>query len=161
MNTAFNHLIAKHGVLTVFSIAKKISKSDIKKISDKVKKQYKNPEEFNKMLNKEILNFTNNKLDMNDIPGLIIPEGYKPKEPTFFDDEQKIIKLNYLSDTIAKKLIENGYSKDEICYLILTLLNSIGLHDGDFKEFNKKYNMNDNSDENNEEDEDGYDDDFQ
>ena len=50
MNTSFNHLIAKHGVLTVFSIAKKISKTDIKKISDKVKKQYKNPEEFNKML---------------------------------------------------------------------------------------------------------------
>lgn len=152
MNTQFNHLIAKHGVLASFSIARKVSRADIKKFSDKIKKQCKNKDDFNELLQKEILKTTKYSVNQDLIPGLILPESQqksdtkdnKGDKPTF-KDEQTLMKLNYVSSVIAKKLLDNKFNKDEICYLILSLLSGLGLNDQDFKNFHKKYGQPDES----------------
>lgn len=153
MSTGFNHLIAKHGVLTSFSIARKVSKKDIKSISDKIKKQCKTKEEFNELLQKEVLKTTKYSINQDLIPGLILPEKAAARKE--LADDKKLMQLNYVSNIIAKKLMDNKLSKDEICYIILTLLSSLGLNDQDFKNFNAKYGNDDNDEnENNNDDDD-------
>ena len=157
MSTGFNHLIAKHGILTSFSIARKVSKKDIKRISDKIKKQCKNKNDFNELLQKEVLKTTKYSMNQDLIPGLILSENEKRNDKKELADEKKLMQLNYVSNTIARKIMDNKMSKDEVCYIILNLLSALGLNDKDFKNFNKKYG---NSDENMEdEDEDDEDDD--
>lgn len=157
MSNGFNHLIAKHGVLTSFSIARKVSKKDIKEISARIKKKCKNKAEFNDLLQKEVLKTTKYAMNQDLIPGLILPDKDKLNSRKELADEKKLMQLNYISNTIAKKLMDNKLSKDEICYTILTLLSSLGLNDQDFKNFNNKYSPND---ENYEDDNDDDDDDF-
>jgi hypothetical protein len=157
MSTGFNHLIAKHGILTSFSIARKVSKKDIKRISDKIKKQCKNKNDFNELLQKEVLKTTKYSMNQDLIPGLILSENEKRNDKKELADEKKLMQLNYVSDTIARKIMDNKMSKDQVCYIILNLLSALGLNDQDFKNFNKKYG---NSDENmDDEDEDDEDDD--
>ena len=139
MSTGFNHLIAKHGVLTSFSIARKVSKKDIENISSKIKKKCKTKEEFNELFQEEVLKTTKYSMNQDLIPGLILPDQAARNE---LADEKKLMQLNYVASIIAKKLMDNKFSKDEICYLILTLLSSLGLNDQDFKDFNKKYGTN-------------------
>lgn len=159
MSNTFNHLIAKHGILTSFSIARKVSKKDIKDISDKIKKQCKNKNDFNEMLQKEVLKTTKYSMNQDLIPGLILTENNKQNVRKELADEKKLMQLNYVSTTIAKKLMDNKLSKDEICYIILTLLSSLGLNDQDFKNFNNKYgNFDDNIDDDDDEDDDEYND---
>lgn len=145
MNNGFNHLIAKHGVLTSFSIARKVSKKDIKEISDKIKKRSKNKAEFNELLQKEVLKTTKYSMNQDLIPGLILPET--PNTRKVLADEKRLMQLNYISNIIVKKLMDNKFSKYEICYIILTLLSSLGLNDQDFKNFNAKYGTHDENDE--------------
>ena len=142
MSTTYHHLIAKHGILTAFSIARKVSSRDIKKLTDKVKKECKDKSQFNQLLQQEILNSTKYAVTKNLIPGLIIPENMEsstPAKPSFKQDEQKLLKLNYISGTIAKKFVDSKYNKDEICYIVLSLLAALGLNDQDFKDFHNKY----------------------
>jgi hypothetical protein len=153
MNTV-EHLISKHGVLVSFSIAKKVSKTDIKKLNDRLKKDCKDPKQFNKMLNDEISKFTQQSLKQEEIPGIIINSNNKDKTNTFITDETKLLKLNHVSSTIAKKLIDANYTKDEICYVILSMLSSLGLSDEDFRNFHKKYGNNPNETDDTGEDED-------
>lgn len=161
MSTPYNHLIAKHGILTAFSIARKVSNEDIKNLTKKVKKECKNKKDFNQMLQQEIINSTKYAVTKNLIPGLIVPENIETvdhSKPSFKQDEQKLIKLNYISGTIAKKFVDSKYNKDEICYIVLSLLAALGLNDQDFKDFHNKYRDTgpDNSDENtNDDDSDG------
>jgi hypothetical protein len=146
MSTEFNHLIAMHGVLTSFSIARKVSKKDIQEITKKIKKKCKNKDEFNEMLQNEVLKTTKYSMNQDLIPGLILPgKNNNQLDRKELADEKKMMKLNYIANIIAKKLMDNKLSKDEICYIILTLLSSLGLHDQDFKNFNNKYG---NPDEN-------------
>jgi hypothetical protein len=141
MNIGYNHLIAKHGVLSAFSIAKKVSPSDIKKITDKIKKKFEctSQEEFNKLIQNEIVKSTKYTVNRESIPGIIYEKNLNNK-PEFTMDNKKTIGLGILSSEIAKKLSQNKYSKDEICYLILNLLGILGLTDDDFRNFHKKYN---------------------
>ena len=157
MNDGFNHLIAVHGVLITFSIARRVSKKDIKKISDKIKKQCKTTDEFNALLQQEVMAITKNSIDKDLIPGLVVPtENKKQTGRNELADEKRLMQFTYMANTIAKKLLDNKLTKDEICYTILILLNSLGLSDKDFTEFNRKYGDIDenNEEENNEGDDD-------
>lgn len=158
MSTGFNHLIAKHGILTSFSIARKVSKKDIKQISDKIKKKCKTKEEFNELLQREVLKTTKYSMNQDLIPGLILPEkSNKQAARKELADEKKLMRLNYVANIIAKKLMDNKLSKDEICYIILTMLSSLGLNDQDFKNFNNKYGtVDENIDDDDDDDDDSF-----
>lgn len=146
MNIGYNHLIAKHGVLSAFSIAKKVSPKDIKKITDKIKNKSKckSQEAFNKLLQEEIINSTKYTVNKESIPGIICDNNKNTNNTTsqYTMDNKKTLGLGILANEIAKKLSQNKYSKDEICYLILNLLGILGLTDDDFREFHRKYNPN-------------------
>jgi hypothetical protein len=143
MNNPFTHLIAKHGVLTSFSIAKKITKEEIAKLSAKIKKKCKSPGDFQKLLNTEIINSTRKSIEKEIIPGVIGPKkASNSNESVFNTTPQKILKLNFFGNAVSKKIIDEKLSKDEICYIILTMLSILGIHDTDFADFHNKNRLN-------------------
>lgn len=145
MNTTINHLIEKHGILSTFTIAKKITKDEIKKITSFVKKKCKNKKQYNEMLKAEILNNITESLKHNKIPGVILQTI---QDNSFFkNDQEKVTKLNLFANVISTKISTNKLSKDEICYLILYMFNLLGITQEDFINFHRKNGTLENSEE--------------
>ena len=156
------HLISEKGILVNFSVAKKISPEKIKSLESKIKKKMKKNDDLELLLKQEISKETQKTLDINEIPGLI--DVYQKKimpqsSKGIFENETRVMMLNLIGIGIAKKLISKKLKKDEICFVILTILGALGLTDEDFRMFHKNnHNIGDNQsdDDYDEEDEDEY-----
>ncbi len=142
MQTA-NHVLSKEGILTTFSIAKRITAKDIRKISQKLKrsKSHANSEELQDLLKEKIIKDTQKNLDINKIPGLII-QGADDEE-----EKKRIMELTYFASMIAKKLSEKNIDKYYSCYIINAIVNMLGLTEENFNEFHKKFSKFKNGDE--------------
>ncbi len=138
-----NHLIAKHGIMSSFSIARKISKNEFKTLTQKIKKTCKSKKEFDLLLKKEIIKKTNESINLGKIPGLVMPnqekiQDIKKPKKYFLDDDKKTALLSIFGATIVEKVIQKKLTKDEMCFLILTIVNLLKLSDHDFKMFHQK-----------------------
>jgi hypothetical protein len=159
-----DHLIAKHGVMSSFSIARKISKNEFKSLTQKIKKNCKTKKEFDLLLKKEIIKKTNESINLGKIPGLVVPYQEKKsvgKKSTkfFLDDTKRTALLSIFSASIVEKVIEKKLNKDEMCFFILTIVNLLKLSDHDFKMFHQKNeeSIDDQDFDDEEDDDDGYD----
>lgn len=142
----FNHLIARHGVLISFSIAKKLSRDHIKSISDEINKLGGDKKTREQLLEEEIKRNTMDSMKLSDIPGLILTHSEVLREKnldnSFMKDEKKVINLIILANTVSKKILEKKLPKEQMCFVLISLINSLGLSDGDFKNFHQKHNPN-------------------
>ena len=132
MQTA-NHILAKEGILTTFSIAKKITASDVKKLRKKLKSAKIDSNKLHELLKNTIIKETQKVIETQNIPGLIIG-GLKENE-----EKKRIMKLTYFASTIAKKLSEKNINKYYLCYIINAIVNMLGLDEKAFDEFHKKF----------------------
>ena len=157
-----DHLIAKHGVMSSFSIARKISKNEFKLMNQKIKKNCKTKKEFDLLLKKEIIKKTNESINLGKIPGLVVPfqekkiDSKRPKK-FFLDDDKRTALLSIFGASIVEKAISKKLSKDEMCFLVLTIVNLLKLSDHDFKMFHQKNEESVDEDDFDDEDDDGYD----
>jgi hypothetical protein len=155
-----DHILAKYGVMSNFSIAKKVTKDRIKKMSEKLNTVDEFSLDFQESLKQEILKETQLAIFNNTIPGLIT-NSKKKKEPNHKmmliteKDKRKII---LMSSLIVNTILEKDLSKDETCLLIIQLVNTLGLRDVDFKKFNDNSNTppDDEDDENYEDNDEDY-----
>ena len=157
------HLISEKGILVNFSVAKRISSENIKSLETKIKKKMKKGDNLENLLKQEISKETQKTLNINDIPGLVDVKNNKKivyyDSKGIFENESKVMMLNLFGIGIAKKLINQKFKKDEICFVILTILGSLGFTDEDFRMFHKK-NHPSGEDHNDEDDYDDEDDEF-
>ena len=58
---------------------------------------------------------------------------------------------------IAKKILDKKVPKEQMCFILISLINSLGLSDSDFKTFHQKHNPHFIDDENDDGDDDDYD----
>jgi hypothetical protein len=164
------HLLSKHGIMSSFSIAKKLSDAKIKKIAEQSKLD-EGSKEFHDHLKKQILRDTQLALYNNKIPGLISNE--KVKKPTVVKksentnatakkqsslDEKKKARLALFATLIVQKILEQKSTTEEKCFLIVQIVNGLGLKDSDFKNFHTKSDPDD--DDMDDEDDDDDDDDI-
>lgn len=153
-----DHILAKYGVMSNFSIAKKVTKDRIKKMSEKLNTVDEFSLDFQESLKQEILKETQLAIFNNTIPGLIT-NSKKKKEPNHKmmliteKDKRKII---LMSSLIVNTILEKDLSKDEMCLLIIQLVNTLGLRDVDFKKFNDNTPPDDEDDENYEDNDEDY-----
>jgi len=154
MNTC-DHILARYGVMANFSIAKKVTKERIKRMSERLNTEDETSLEFQESLKQEILKETQVAIFNNTIPGLITNAKVKsPIKKKLINDKDKR-KVTLLSAIIFQTILKKNLTKDETCLLIIQLVRAFGLKDSDFKDFtNKYYIQNDNDDE-----DDHYDDD--
>jgi len=154
----YKHLISENKVMISFNVARKIAPEKLKSIEDKVKKTCKKGSDYNKLFEKEVLKQTKKTLKVNDIPGLMdIEDGVRakiPKNMGIFKDEKKVMLLNFLGTSIAKKMLNQKLKKDEICFVLLTILGFLGLTDTDFRDFHKRNSPETSLDETEDDDDD-------
>ena len=135
-----NHLLVQHGILVNFQIAKEIPMSEIKKIEKKLKPIYKNPKELTEKVNAELYKSTQNSILNEPIPGFF-SSGIFKKNPN------KLPELNSAAAQIGKFINDKKLSKMETCYMILSILNLLGMTDEDFKKYHKLKDEESDSDE--------------
>jgi hypothetical protein len=142
----FNHLIAQHGVLISFSIAKKLNRESIKAISDEINKLGGDKKTRNQLLEEEIKRNTMDSMKLTDVPGLIMSKTEIVKEKfmdnSFMKDEKIVISLMILSNLLSKKILDKKLPKEQMCFILISMINSLGLSDADFKNFHQKHNPN-------------------
>jgi hypothetical protein len=147
-----NHILAKEGILTTFSIAKKVTASDIKTLRDKMKTAKMDADALHELLKMSIIENTKKDIETQKIPGLII-DGVEDGE-----EKKRIMELTYFASMIAKKLSEKKIDKYHSCYIINAIVNMLGLTEENFDEFHKKFSKFKNGDKRDDNDNDTYDD---
>lgn len=140
------------GVMTAFSVAKKITEEDINKYFSKQKRQGKTEKQIGKMLQDKILGEIHSAMENNKIPGLITPQEFAESLGMDKKVVEKIPDINRLIMVISSKLSEKKYDKMSLCFFINSLVNMLGLTEEDFIKFHRQ----NHTDEDDEDDEDGY-----
>ena len=169
MSKNLDHLLSKHGVLTSFSIAKKLNDVEIQEMSEKIKLISKNKFDFNNKLKNEIQTQTTNSILNGSIPGLIINKQIKQDDKQ--DDKQDVVKneklkhasynvgkeklaqLYIIASAFNKEVLNNKLTRNDICFIIYTILNFLEISEEDFKKFHS-FLGNDIDDERDEDDDD-------
>jgi len=128
-----NHILAKEGILTTFSIAKKVTAKDVKKLRDKIKSAKMDADKLHELLRMSIIKDTQKDIETKKIPGLII-SGEEDAE-----EKKRIMELTYFASMISKKLSEKNIDKYHSCYIINAIVNMLGLTEDNFDEFHKKF----------------------
>ena len=128
-----NHILSKEGILTTFSIAKKVTAKDVKKLREKMKLTKMDANKLHELLRMTIVKDTQKNIKSQKIPGLII-SGLEDEE-----EKKRIMELTYFASMIAKKLSEKNINKYHSCYIINSIVNMLGLTEDDFDEFHKKF----------------------
>jgi len=134
------------GVLTSFSVAKKITEEDIDKYFIKQKRAGKNERQINEMLQSQILDDIQNAILKNEIPGLISSQEIAKQLGLDQSVIDKVPELNRLVMLLAHKLSEKKYDKMSLCYFINSLVNVLGLTERDFEKFHKHNQEDDDED---------------
>ena len=140
------HILNQMGILTTFSVAKKISEEDIQNYFSKQKKSGKSERQIGDMLHDKILDDIQDALMNNRIPGLISSQEIAKQlgfEQSVID---KMPELNRLVMVIAQKLSDKKYDKMALCYFINSLVNILGLDEKDFEKFHRRNREDDEED---------------
>ena len=147
------------GVMTSFSVAKKITEEDINKYFSKHKRKGRSEKQIGDMLRKKILEDINSAVESNQIPGLVTPEELAGSLGLDKKIIEKMPELNRLIMIIAHKVAEKKYDKMTLCYFINSLVNVLGLSEEDFTKFHRQNgpvdDENDNDEDSDDDDEDG------
>jgi hypothetical protein len=143
MNSKFQHLLTKHGVLSNFNIAKKIKPSYIRSLEKKLKDAGKNDIEIEEEINKKIIINTQKFINKNDIPGLYPTRQPHKLELGIADNTRK--KILFIANKISEYCKKYNFSKDSIIFLIQIILHYMKITNEDMIRFKQKYNI-DNDD---------------
>lgn len=147
------HILTQMGILTAFSISKKITTDEVNKFLKKHKKSGKTEEEIGEMLRNKIFDEIKSAIENQKIPGLIGPINSTSIHNLNETTIPNINDINKLVTIVATKMMEKKYDKLSLCYFINYMVNILGLTEKDFEKFHKKMSSQ-NKDPDDEEDED-------
>lgn len=123
-DAVFSHILQKTGVLKNFSIAKIVPIVELEELKKEIKKKTKSEEEFNKMFQQKIAEYSNMHDPRNPIPGIIYLET---------DEKNKILYLKYAKEW-AKKMKGQKISRKDLAFIVKVLISELGLTKDDFIE---------------------------
>lgn len=140
------HILNQLGVMTSFSVAKKVTEEDMEKYFVKHKKEGRSEEEISAMLHNKILHDIQDAIRNNEIPGLISVKEMAQQYGLKPSIMERIPELNKLGMILAQKLSEKNYDKMSLCYFINYLVNVLGLTEQDFEKFHRQKDDKDDDD---------------
>jgi hypothetical protein len=141
------HILNQMGVMTSFSVAKKITEEDINKYFSKYKRSGKNEKQIGDMLKEKILDDIDNAVKKNQIPGILQTEELANSLGIDKNVIKKMPELNRLIMIISHKIAEKKYDKMSLCYFINSLVNVFGLSEDDFTKFHQQNGTSDDDDD--------------
>lgn len=141
MDNGINHILNVEGILKNFSIAKKITSSELRKIKERASKECSSQDDYEDLLKQEILRYTDEYVKKNKIPGLIVNKKDGVKQFTIKDP--KYLRL-YKEAALLVKGISNkkNLDKRELVFLIMSMVGMLNLNQSDFDTFNRELNRN-------------------
>lgn len=141
------HILNQLGILSSFSVAKKITEKEINTYFNKHKKRGKSDSEIGKMLKNKIVSDIQTAVEQNKIPGLVSHQEFA--ESIGIDKKviAKIPEINKLIGILSQKFSEKNYDKMSMCYFINSLVNVLGLTEEDFTKFHQQNNNEDDDDD--------------
>jgi len=148
------HVLNQLGVLTSFSVAKRVTEDDIRKYFSKQQRKGKTEDQISEMLKNKILGDINDAIQHNQVPGLVSSQELAKSMGVDENVIKNMPELNRLIMVIANKLIQRDYDKMSLCYFINSLVNTLELGEEDFTEFNNKNNPDGDEDDDDDDDED-------
>jgi hypothetical protein len=155
----FQHLLAKHGVLTAFNLAKRVKQSDLLKLRKELKKTCKNQAEMEEKLKRMVVLQMRNSIHYSDIPGLVINKP-STQPDKFKNIPIKIKKLIVsMATTINNTIRKEKLNKELTLILIQILLIENGITDKDVESFMEKYKLTSLTNEDDDDDDDDDDED--
>jgi hypothetical protein len=139
------HILNQMGIMTSFSVAKKVTEEEMKKYFSNGKKKGLTDKQIGEMFRDKILKDIETALDNQKIPGLLAPidmaKGLNKKVT------ENMPELNRLIMVIAHKMAEKKYDKMSLCYFINSLVNLLGLSESDFDKFHGNNSETDRDDD--------------
>ena len=137
MSNIPTHLLTSLGVLSTFSIAKRISREEIEKTKKEIKKSYKDKkgDELGKLLTNALIENTRKYLSNEVPPGFVFPkvDPKKAKLDKFYNE------LAEISKALSNKFVEQKLTKFQICFILNALVNLLKIEESDFEEFHSKF----------------------
>lgn len=144
------HILSQMGVLSSFSIAKKVTDEDMRKYFSK-QRRGKSESELQELLKDKVMTEIATAIETNAVPGLISPQEMAKEAGLDNNVVKNVPELNRLVAVIATKLSEKNYDRMSLCYFINTTVNLLGLTERDFDRFHRsRPENNDDDDDNNE-----------
>lgn len=119
---AFSHVLQKTGILKNFSIAKVVPTLELEQLKLEIKKKTKNEEEFKKMFQQKIAEYSDMHDPKNPIPGIIYLDD---------DERRRVAYIKYAKEW-AKKIKSDGATKKDLAFLIKLMINELSLTKEDF-----------------------------
>jgi hypothetical protein len=119
---AFSHVLQKTGILKNFSIAKVVPTLELEQLKLEIKKKTKNDEEFKKMFQQKIAEYSDMHDPKNPIPGIIYLDD---------DERRRVAYIKYAKEW-AKKIKSDGATKKDLAFLIKLMINELSLTKEDF-----------------------------
>lgn len=141
------HILNQLGVLTSFSVAKKITEDDINKYFAKHKKKGRTNSQIGQMLKDKIVSDIQSAIEQNKIPGLVSQQEIAESMGIDKNVIAKIPEINKIILILSQKLSEKKYDKMTLCYFINSLVNVMNLTEKDFTKFHQQNKNNDDDDE--------------
>jgi len=135
MTSSSKHILAQEGILTSFSIAKRITERDFSKLKKKLNSKTINDKEFQVLLKKSVKEETKKAIEENSIPGFICNGSDLRTD----EERKRIMEFTYFATIIAKKINDKNISKYHSCYIINALVNLLRLNENDFDEFHNRF----------------------
>lgn len=139
--SAPNHILAQEGILTSFTIAKKVTVKEVSRLREQFTKDNLTVDQVNRLLQNAIVKETKKAIESNTIPGLIASEI-----STSPDEKKRIMEFTYFASVISKKIVEKNINKYHSCFIINAIVNMIGLNEKDFENFHRKFSKYKNED---------------
>jgi hypothetical protein len=140
------------GVMSSFSVAKKVTDQDINKFFKIHKKLGEKNSKIEKLLKERIIKDIEKAIMSNEIPGLLSTQELSDEMGVDKDVVLNIPYINKLIVVIVHKLVEKKYDKTSLCYFINGLVNVLGLTEEDFEKINPEDKDNEDGDEDGDED---------
>lgn len=134
-----DHLLSKHGIMCNFSIAKRVTKQRVNKLIKELNEKNIDSKVFRDRLKKDMLKETQIAYYNNSIPGVITNNKKIPSKTSKLMSSNSKKKVAILTTLFLSKMIEKDLSKDELCLMLIQIINGLGLQDKDFKNFHDKY----------------------
>lgn len=141
------HVLNEMGVITSFSVAKKITEEDIQQFFSEGKKKKKTNSELEKQLREKIVKDIEEAIFNKQIPGLITPQDMAKELNLNENVIANLPELNRLIMVIAHKLSDKNFDKMSLCYFINSLVNIMGLSEDDFEKFHDEMSPEDGDEE--------------
>jgi hypothetical protein len=115
-------------------INKRITAMDIKRLKESIKGTGPKPIKLQELLSRKIMEEIQDAFETKKIPGLMVKEIVSEQE-----EKKRIMELTYFASVMAKKLTDNNVSKYHACYVVNAIVNMLGLTEGDFDDFHRRF----------------------